>query len=423
MHHQRDYLLQFITTNHKIIRDWITDNIGQENIPIYSSVDIRDAGFKSAVVDTNFFPSGFNNLCSKALLKAAPLLSTALKTRYPNVSKVGLIIEPHTRNSFYLDHVWQLLSLFKSAGLDIQVATFMENLPGEGLEIGLSDNRHFRVIPFRHLLSTFSPDLLFLNHDLSQGIPTELRSCHLPIIPSLNSGWHQRLKSKHFFYLNRVIDIFSKHVGIDPWLLQCCFKKFDAISIQNPEDCSLLADAASDLFKQINSHYQRYKIDQKPFLFLKADSGTYGMGVYPIESPDELCQLNRKARNKLSMGKYRVPITRYILQEGVPSITNVGHSVGEACLYHIESECIGAFYRLNQRKNNRQNLNATGMSFRKICADLQTPCTLNTGIDTCGESPHTHLSFYQLLGQLAVIAAKDELIDLEIQATSRQVRV
>ena len=28
--------------------------------PFYTSVDIRDAGFKIAVVDTNLFPAGFN---------------------------------------------------------------------------------------------------------------------------------------------------------------------------------------------------------------------------------------------------------------------------------------------------------------------------------------------------------------------------
>ena len=31
------------------------------DVPIYGSVDIRDAGWKIAVVDANQFPAGFNN--------------------------------------------------------------------------------------------------------------------------------------------------------------------------------------------------------------------------------------------------------------------------------------------------------------------------------------------------------------------------
>ena len=42
--------------------------------PFYTSVDIRDAGFKIAVVDTNLFPAGFNNLCEHGLEDAIALL-------------------------------------------------------------------------------------------------------------------------------------------------------------------------------------------------------------------------------------------------------------------------------------------------------------------------------------------------------------
>ena len=41
----------------------------KENIPlpIYGSFDIRDAGWKAVVVDSNAFPAGFNNLDPKII--------------------------------------------------------------------------------------------------------------------------------------------------------------------------------------------------------------------------------------------------------------------------------------------------------------------------------------------------------------------
>jgi hypothetical protein len=40
--------------------------------PFYGSVDLRNAGFKLAPVDTNLFPGGFNNL-SEAIVAASKL--------------------------------------------------------------------------------------------------------------------------------------------------------------------------------------------------------------------------------------------------------------------------------------------------------------------------------------------------------------
>ena len=56
--------------------------------PIYSSVDIRDAGFKIAVVDTNLFPAGFNNLCEHGFEDASNRFKNAINKRVPGAQKI-----------------------------------------------------------------------------------------------------------------------------------------------------------------------------------------------------------------------------------------------------------------------------------------------------------------------------------------------
>ena len=43
------------------ITAWMAKKRAEVPIPIYGSVDIRDSGWKVAVVDANHFPAGFNN--------------------------------------------------------------------------------------------------------------------------------------------------------------------------------------------------------------------------------------------------------------------------------------------------------------------------------------------------------------------------
>ncbi|MCA9405869.1 MAG: glutamate--cysteine ligase, partial [Candidatus Omnitrophica bacterium] len=57
------YLIEKIKKNQAKIHQWLESYEGAKELPLYSSVDIRDAGFKMSVVDTNIFPAGFNNLC------------------------------------------------------------------------------------------------------------------------------------------------------------------------------------------------------------------------------------------------------------------------------------------------------------------------------------------------------------------------
>ena len=44
------------------IEAWFRSQWRKAPAPLYASVDLRNAGYKIAPVDTNLFPAGFNNL-------------------------------------------------------------------------------------------------------------------------------------------------------------------------------------------------------------------------------------------------------------------------------------------------------------------------------------------------------------------------
>jgi glutamate--cysteine ligase len=49
------------------IERWLRLEWQEHTPPFYCSVDLRNAGFKLAPVDTNLFPGGFNNLSDSTL--------------------------------------------------------------------------------------------------------------------------------------------------------------------------------------------------------------------------------------------------------------------------------------------------------------------------------------------------------------------
>ena len=50
------YLLEKIRSNNVEVQAWLERHEAEKELPLYSSADIRNAGFKAAVVDTNIFP-------------------------------------------------------------------------------------------------------------------------------------------------------------------------------------------------------------------------------------------------------------------------------------------------------------------------------------------------------------------------------
>ena len=61
------------------IERWFRLEWMEHTPPIYTSVDIRNAGFKLAPVDTNLFPGGWNNLSPEMLPLAVQAAQAAIE--------------------------------------------------------------------------------------------------------------------------------------------------------------------------------------------------------------------------------------------------------------------------------------------------------------------------------------------------------
>jgi glutamate--cysteine ligase len=388
--------------------------------PFYTSVDIRDAGFKIAVVDTNLFPAGFNNLCEHGLADAEMLIKNAILSRVPNARNILIIAEEHTRNTWYLENVRILQEITTKAGFSTKIATFFINEPSfcsqaaSAVEFETATGQHVKVYCIKRVLEKIKNgeadfDLIIMNNDLSGGIPKELGEIKIPIFPSIHAGWHARLKSEHFRHANELMKEFAHLVGIDPWLFSCLYKVENHVDVNKEADQQRLYQAAVKLFEEIQSKYDEHHVDSKPFIFIKSDSGTYGMGVVPIEDPQQILELNRKKRNDLSHGKDAQSITHFLLQEGVPTIHRIEENPCEVCVYQIDNNFVGGFYRSHTNKNSRESLNSPGgMTFQKMCPHLD-----KYGKD-CGIDHNLNIfDIYRILGRIAGVAAGREIKELE----------
>ena len=413
-------LLERIKERQEKIHQWLQSYEGTKELPLYSSVDLRDAGFKIAVIDTNLFPAGFNNLCEHGLEDSKKFLRNAILKRVPNCKDILIVAEEHTRNTWYLENVRILLGIIEDAGFNAKAATFFAINPefcenANYIELETATQKTLRLFCFKKILNKIGTgmadfDLIILNNDLTTGIPDALKATDIPIYPSAQAGWHSRSKHSHFKHTEDLIKEFAQMVDMDPWLFSCRYNLVDGVNINADGDRVKLMDAASDLFKQVTAKYKEHQIPEKPFIFVKSDSGTYGMGVMAIEDPQDILNLNRKDRNKLYKGKGAQIIERFLLQEGVPTIYNIDQQVSELVVYQIENNLVGGFYRSHADKSDRQNLNSQGADFKKMCPHLP-----KYGDD------HIHsdlkiFDVYRILARIAAIAASREIVQLEANA-------
>ncbi len=368
--------------------EWLNNQKSSIQPIIYSSVDIRESAFKIASIDTNLFPAGFNNLSRHNAPLIQDALSNFISNQCPNASSVLLFCEDHTRNTFYLEHVHQLIRLIENTGLTVIAGSFFNEHPqvceSSGfLDLQTAGGHALKLYCLNYILNNqkkFNFDFCLLNNDLSDGKFEALTQLNTPIIPNPNCGWHSRKKSVHIQALNDITNAMVSvcNLPIDPWKLSSLFKSVNSVNINEAEDREQLADAASDLFKQIKQKYNEHGITDEPYAVLKSDNGTYGMGIIKITSPDDIRLLNRKNRNKLFKGKSAIPINHLIIQEGIPSNKIIDDCASEEVLYQVNGSTIGGFYRMHKEKTNKDILNAKGMQFKAFPSDFHHQLTSTT---------------------------------------------
>ncbi|NKF22344.1 glutamate--cysteine ligase [Solimonas marina] len=394
--------------------------------PFYSSVDLRNAGFKLAPVDTNLFPGGFNNLNPAFEALCVQAIQAAMQRVCPQASGVLLIPENHTRNQFYLENVATLFNLIKKAGFHVRIGSLMPDLH-EPMELTLEiSGRKLLLEPVqrdedRVHVGDFYPCSVILNNDLSAGAPEILQGIDQDIVPPPNLGWHMRQKSNHFGFYREVAREFAEVAGIDPWLVDPLFRNCGQINFMKREGEECLEANVELLLEDIRAKYTQYGIKEEPFVIIKSDAGTYGMGVMTARSVEDVRTMNRKARTHMASAKEGREVTGAIIQEGVYTFEKMGEdeATAEPVVYMIDRYVVGGFYRLNSKRGNQENLNAPGMRFEPLAFD---ECCSAPDPD-CGpdERPNRFYAYGVVARLAALAAARESQAVAEIRAQTASV--
>lgn len=395
------------------IEAWFRGQWQKTPPPFYSSVDLRNAGFKLAPVDTNLFPGGFNNLNPAFETLCIQAVQASMQRVCPDACGVLLVPENHTRNKFYLENVATLFGLIQKAGYKVRIGTLIPEIQ-EPTELVLEiSGRKLLLEPIQRSgdkvhVGDFHPCAVLLNNDLSAGVPDILKDLEQDVIPPPDLGWHLRQKSNHFGFYREVAKEFGEMAGLDPWLVDPLFRNCGQINFMTREGQECLEANVELLLTDITAKYKEYGITDEPFVIVKSDAGTYGMGVMTAKSVDDIRNMNRKSRTHMSSSKEGRDVTGAIIQEGVYTFEKLGEdqATAEPVVYMIDQFVVGGFYRLNSKRGNQENLNAPGMRFEPLA--FEEACSApdpNCGPD---ERPNRFYA-YGVVARLAALAAAREI--------------
>jgi glutamate--cysteine ligase len=367
-----------------------------------------------APVDTNLFPGGFNNIAQEMLPLAVQAAMAAIDKYCPDARNLLLIPERHTRNTFYLQNVARLIQIFRQTGLNVRLGSLSEDIKSpttlelpEGGTLTLEPPE--RSANGRRLgLKNFDPCTILLNNDLSAGIPKILEGLHeQTLLPPLHAGWAVRRKTNHFAAYDEIAKKFGKLIDIDPWMVNPYFAKCGSINFHERTGEENLAQSVDAVLTKIRKKYKEYGIKEAPFVIVKADAGTYGMGIMTVRDASEVKDLNRKQRNKMAVVKEGLEVSDVIVQEGVHSFEQINESVAEPVVYMIDRYVIGGFYRVHAERGVDENLNSPGAHFVPL-AFAQQHSLPDLGAKPGTAAPN-RFYMYGVVARLALLAASLEI--------------
>jgi glutamate--cysteine ligase len=389
------------------IADWFIEEFRATPPNIYSSVDLRHSGFKIVPVDTNLFPAGFNNLSEAARGRAVISFKRGLQQRFPDAQKLLIVPENHTRNLGYLENLRVLQQLLEKAGYQIEIGRVDESVT-EAVTLETMSGASLRQQPVKRqgdrlvTASGFAADVVLLNNDLTSGIPAALQGLAQPLLPEPALGWHRRRKSQHFAAYHQVANAFAKKFGIDCWQICTYAEAVSAVDFKERQGMEALRDAVARVLEQTAAKYKEHGITQTPYAYIKADAGTYGMGIMTVTRAEEVLELNKKARNKMDVIKEGAEVHQVLVQEGVPTVDEVAGSPAEPMMYLVGGQTIGGAYRYNPERDPLNNLNAQGMRFTGMCDQDEPENALQVRVENC------NFKVFGLIARLATLGAAKE---------------
>jgi glutamate--cysteine ligase len=387
------------------IERWFRLEWMEHTPPFYTSVDVRNSGFKLAPVDTNLFPSGWNNLTPEMLPLAVQAAMAAIEKICPEARNLLVVPENHTHNTFYLSNLLQLKRIFHQAGLNVRFGSLNPEIK-EPTSFNVPNGEAITIEPLirsdtRLGLKDFDPCTILLNNDLSAGIPGMLEDLHEQfLLPPLHACWSVRRKSRHFQAYEEVAKRFGKLLGMDPWLINPLYAKCGEVDFAAGVGMDSLSSHVDALLTKIRRKYKEYGINDKPFVIVKADNGNCGMGIMTVRDVKDLDLQNIKPQEGLTL-------TEVIVQEGVLTNERVNDAVAEPVVYMMDRFVVGGFYRVHAERAVDESLNAPGASFVPL-AFADSSRLPQPGRKPGSSSPN-RFYMYGVIARLAMLAASYEL--------------
>jgi glutamate--cysteine ligase len=364
----KNFLADILRSKNAEIEQWFAEKYSQNKPFFYSSVDVRHSGYKIVPVDTNLFPGGFNILSEAQTQNAVTQAKQYITTHYSSAKNILIIPESHTRNLYYLENVATIRDILLQAGFNVQVTnleitepTTLQTIKGRDLQLQVLQRTENKL----HT-NNFTPDLILVNNDLSAGLPKIMENISQPMIPPVELGWFRRRKTGHFESYNLITREFGRKFGVDSWLISTIFEKCGDINFREKEGLNCVAAHTQSVLDKIALKYQQYGITEQPYVFIKADSGTYGMGIMVVKSVDEIFEINKKERHSMHTVKDGQINSEVVIQEGVPTIDVVNGNAAEPLIYLVGGNAVGCTYRVNENQDKFGNLNSKGMVFENL---------------------------------------------------------
>ncbi|MDO9198955.1 glutamate--cysteine ligase, partial [Rhodoferax sp.] len=213
--------------------------------------------------------------------------------------------------------------------------------------------------------------------------------------------------SKHFKCYEEVAKRLGKLLGVDPWLINPLFEKCGEARLAEGVGMECLSTNVDALLTKIRRKYKEYGIKEKPFVVVKADNGTHGLGILTVRDAKDLEALSPKVQSKMSGTREGQPTQDILIQEGVLTKERMHDAVAEPVVYMMDRYVVGGFYRIHADRGVDENLDAPGSSFVPLAFE-QSARLPQPGIKPGASAPN-RFYMYGVVGRLAMLAASYEL--------------
>jgi len=394
------------------IERWFRLEWMEHTPPFYTSVDMRNAGFKLAPVDTHLFPGGWNNLTVEMLPLAVQAAMAAIEKICPEAKNLLLVPEKHTDGTFNLMNVQRLRQIFTQAGLNVRLGSLDLDLKTPA-RFELPDGDELVIEPLvrqgRRLgLKGFDPCTILLNNDLSDGVPKMVEHLYEQyLLPPLHAGWGVRRKSHHLQAYEDVAKKFAKLLGMDHWLINPIFSRCGPMDFSDKTGYDSLRSTVDATLGKVRRKYKEYGINEKPFVVVKADDGAHGVGTVTVRDVKEFDGQNMHIQALLASASEGRGMASVIVQEGVPTYERMNDAVAEPVVYMMDRYVVGGFYRVHAERGIDESLDAPGAQFVPL-GFAESHLLPRPGAKPGASAPN-RFYMYGVIGRLAMLAAAYEL--------------